>query len=195
MSALHVRKRMLARMWPSTRATGRSLALGMVLGMVALVVGQTAAVAAPAEQAGPAAPIRFVLAVDGREQANFTEIVEIASEIEVSEYQANGSSGVTLGKSFGKQKPPAVVLRRPFTASTEIWSWQDLALKGNPAARKSATLTMLNANGKNIATYQLENAWPSKIEIGAQRVDGSGPLSETVTLACDGLRRTNPTNP
>jgi phage tail-like protein len=129
---------------------------------------------------------------EGRDLATFTEVEEITSEIEPVEAMQNDPRGGTI-RPAGKQKPPKVILRRPFTAGMEIWTWHAQVLKGAMAtARKSAVLTMFNANNKAIATYHLENAWPSKIEIGAQKDDGSGPLSETVTLICDELRRIAP---
>ena len=41
------------------------------------------------------------------------------------------------------------------------------------AARKSCSLVMFNTKGKPVARYHLENAWPSKIEIGALKAGAS----------------------
>ncbi len=42
------------------------------------------------------------------------------------------------------------------------------AASGNmAAARESCSLVMYNVDGKPVARYHLEDAWPSKIEIGA----------------------------
>ena len=48
---------------------------------------------------------------------------------------------------------------------------------------------MYNAVGEPIARYQLTNAWPAKLEIGALKADAGSVLLETVTLVCERLRR------
>ena len=40
-----------------------------------------------------------------------------------------------------------------------------------------------------VARYHLENAWVSKIEIGALKAGASEVLMETVTIACETLQR------
>ena len=47
------------------------------------------------------------------------------------------------------------------------------------AARKSASLVMLAADGPATARYYLESAWPAKIEIGGLRAGSAEVLNET----------------
>lgn len=71
-----------------------------------------------------------------------------------------------------------------------MWTWHETARFGEMgAARKSCSLVMFDAAGKPVARYHLENAWPSKIELGALRAGSSEVLTETVTIVCDHLQR------
>jgi hypothetical protein len=51
---------------------------------------------------------------------------------------------------------------------------------------------MYNAEGKAVAKYWLEKAWPSKIEIGAMKAGATTVVYETVTLTCEQLQRVAP---
>jgi phage tail-like protein len=136
---------------------------------------------------------RFSLLIDGWEIASFSELAGLVAEVEATEYWETGSSGPTLGKLQGKQKPPTIVLRRGLTGGMELWAWHDAVRKGVVAsARKSATLTMFDSTGRPVVKYFLSNAWPSKIEIGALRAGASEALIETVTLTAENIQRVAP---
>ena len=51
---------------------------------------------------------------------------------------------------------------------------------------------MYNVDGKPVARYHLEHAWPAKIEIGALKAGASEVLMETVTMVCEHIQRVAP---
>jgi hypothetical protein len=51
---------------------------------------------------------------------------------------------------------------------------------------------MYSAEGKPVARYYLDHAWPSKLEIGAVKAGAGAVLTETLTLVCDQLQRVAP---
>ena len=59
-------------------------------------------------------------------------------------------------------------------------------------ARRSCSLVMYAADGKPVARYHMEHAWPAKIEIGALKAGASEVLMETVTLVCEHIQRVAP---
>ena len=74
----------------------------------------------------------------------------------------------------------------------DMLAWHQTVVEGlRTAARKSATLVMHNASGEPVARYHLENAWPSKVEIGAVKADSNDILIETVTFTATDVRRIN----
>ena len=60
------------------------------------------------------------------------------------------------------------------------------------AARKSCSLVMYNVDGKPVARYHMEHAWPAKIEIGGLKAGASEVLMETVVIVCEHLQRVAP---
>ena len=93
----------------------------------------------------------------------------------------------------GKRKPPHVVLKRGKNSSMELWAWHEAVLMGDiVAARKSCSLVMYNYDGKPVARYHLEHAWPAKLEIGALKAGASEVLMETVTIVCENIQRVAP---
>ena len=50
---------------------------------------------------------------------------------------------------------------------------------------RARSLVMYNYDGKPVARYHLENAWPSKMEIGALKAGSTEVLMETVTIVCE----------
>jgi phage tail-like protein len=133
---------------------------------------------------------RFSITIDGYEIASFSELQGITTEIEPVELLESTDKEVVLKKLPGKLRPPTVVLKRGKNSSMELWAWHEAARKADvAAARKSCSLTMYNVDGKPVARYWLEHAWPSKLEIGAVKAGHGEVLTETVTLVCEALQR------
>jgi phage tail-like protein len=48
---------------------------------------------------------------------------------------------------------------------------------------------MYGADGKPVARYHMENAWPSIVKVGALKAGANDVLMETVTIVCETLQR------
>ena len=136
---------------------------------------------------------RFSITIDGYEIASFAELLGITTEVEAVELMESTDKAVVLKKLPGKTKPPTLVLKRGKNASMELWAWHEAVLNGDiVAARKSCSLVMYSTDGKPVARYHLEHAWPSKLEIGGLKAGASEVLMETVTLVCEHIQRVAP---
>jgi phage tail-like protein len=134
---------------------------------------------------------RFQLVLDGTNFAGFTELSGISSGLEVVDFMESTETGVVIKKLPGKVTLPTIVLKRRMTVNPELFAWHTLAVKGKlPEARKTGTLSVMNSEGKEVAKFQILDAWPSKIEIGAMRAGASEILFETVTIVCESIERT-----
>jgi phage tail-like protein len=132
----------------------------------------------------------FVIQVDGIQVATFSELNGISTEVESVEYISTGPGGILHTKQYGKTLPPSVTLKRGLDTQTYMWSWHQAVLQGDPGARKTCSLQLFAAatspkTGQPIITYLLENAWPSRLEIGGLMAGASEVVFETVTLNCD----------
>lgn len=144
----------------------------LALAVVALG-GTTVAPGTAYAQQGEARP-RYSLVVDGQEVATFSEATFNA-----------------------RANPPTVVLKggRPIGQNLRVWHEAAHTIQqGRPApqSRKSASIVMYNYDGQPVARYHIENAWPSKMEIGGLRADSNEGLLETVTLTAERIQRVAP---
>ena len=151
--------------------------------MTALVMAGAFAPSAAAEGMSAA---RFSLVIDGAEVGSFAEATGLPAVAEPGD-----SAPIALKKLPGKRTPPTVTLKRGMS-STSLLRWASLPPGGGVVARKSASLVMYNVDGKPVARYHLEHAWPSKIEIGALKAGASEVLMETVTMVCEHIQRVAP---
>src|SRR3954447_5127985 len=136
---------------------------------------------------------RFSITIDGYEIASFSELQGITTEVEAVDFLESTDREVVFKKLPGKRKPPTVVLKRGKNNSMELWAWHEAVLLGDiVAARKSCSLVMYNYDGKPVARYHMEHAWPAKLEIGALKAGASEVLMETVTLVCERIQRVAP---
>src|SRR6185503_1315168 len=126
---------------------------------------------------------RFSISIDGTEIASFSELQGIASSVDL--IPSDDDPPLGRGKSL------TVVLRRPLNRDISMAAWHELVLLGDvAAARKSCSLVMFDAENRPVARYHLENAWPSKIEVGSLKAGTSGVvLMETVTMTCEFIQR------
>ncbi|TDV46186.1 phage tail protein [Actinophytocola oryzae] len=143
--------------------------------------------------AGTTDPItasRFSITIDGYEIAAFSELQGITTEVKPVEHLESTDKELILKKLPGKREPAIVKLKRGKTADMALWAWHEAVLQGDIiAARKSASLVMYGADGKPVARYHMENAWPSVVEIGALKAGANDVLMETVTIVCETLQR------
>jgi phage tail-like protein len=136
---------------------------------------------------------RFSITIDGSEIATFSELTGITTSVDVVDFIESSDKEVVMRKLPGKRNPPTVVLKRGKNNSMELWAWHEAVLQGNmAAARRSCSLVMYNVDGKPVARYHLEDAWPAKIEIGGLKAGASEVLMESVTLTCTHIQRVAP---
>ena len=136
---------------------------------------------------------RFSITIDGYEIAQFSELSGIVTEVEPVRFMESSDKEIIMKQLPGMVGVGKIVLKRGKNSSMELWAWHEAVLNGDiVAARKSASLVMYNYDGKAVARYHLEHAWPAKIEIGALKAGSSEVLMETVTIVCERIQRVAP---
>lgn len=157
--------------WTNQRMRRRVLlnrATGVAGAVVAVAVLPGSAAAEALAPIGAPGAAWISLSVAGLEIAEFAELGQLPPS--------------------GAKTPPTVTLKRGKNSSSELWAWNAAVVQGNPAAaRKSCSLVMYNVDGKPVARYHLEAAWPSKLE-----VDGLSAGPASLTLSCAQLQREFP---
>jgi phage tail-like protein len=138
----------------------------------------------------PITASRFSIVIDGYPIAAFSELAGITTEVKPVEHLESTDKELVLKKLPGKREPATVELKRGKTADMALWAWHEAVLNGDIlAARKSCSLVMYGPDGKPVARYHMENAWPSVVKVGAMKAGDNQVLMETVTIVCEMLQR------
>jgi phage tail-like protein len=135
-------------------------------------------------------PVSFTLKIGGKESAGvFKEATGLGSESEVSEIKRSLPNGRTqVIKAAVNTKWGDIELKRGVDTHGSLWNWRKLVIDGKlEAARRDCTVTMLDSEGRAVATYSIINAWPRKYTGGGLKA-GSKPVAvEGITLCHEGF--------
>lgn len=93
-------------------------------------------------------------------------------------------SAQSMSEAGGHAGPArSMTLARSHGWSPELWAWhQQVASGGVASARKDATVSVYDGNGRRLAQIMLAMAWPSKIASGATNA-APQQLQQTLTLS------------
>jgi len=140
----------------------------------------------------PMAGASFVLEGPGLALGTFTACRGLSTEVKVVEFREGGDPA-TVRKIPGPVSFHEFRLERPLNASRAASEWLQMVVDGHILdARKDCELAIIGTNGDAVARYQLDNAWPSNVEVGMVTIDGTDVLLETLTIACEHILRIAP---
>jgi len=130
----------------------------------------------------------FGLEVDGVRVAMLTEVSGLGWERDVIEVREGGDPDATPRRLPGRMKPGEVTLSRGLTTDLTFEQWmRDPVPVGQP--RRSVSIALFDAEGRAVARYHLEHAWPSKLAVTGLRSGGTEIALESLTLVHEGLER------
>ena len=139
----------------------------------------------------PLLGFNFLLELDGAIAGYFTECSGVGSENEIIEHKVVDKSGHEVVRKIpGRLKWTDISLKRGVTSDLQIWKWREDVVKGNmKAARKNATITMMDRTYKPVAKWHFTNAWPSKVSGPSFKSDDNNIGVEEVTIVHEGMYR------
>lgn len=132
---------------------------------------------------------RFEITVDGHQIGAFSDLAGIATEVETVDYMSSEDESVFLNRFAGLRKRISVRLVRPRGANPSIRTWYETAKVDPGRAMRKVMLSVHEGADKPAPRYVLQDAWPSKIEIGGLKGDASTSTMETVTMTCEFIQR------
>jgi len=135
----------------------------------------------------------FLLELEGAAAGYFTECNGIGSEHEIIEHKVVDKQGHEIVRKIpGRMKYTDVTLKRGITSAMDLWKWRDEIVQGDVvAARKNATITMLDRTYNPVATWHFTNAWPSKLTGPTMKADSNEIGVEEVVIVHEGMYREN----
>lgn len=140
----------------------------------------------------PLVAFKFGLEIEGKLSGFFTTVGGIGSESEVIEHKiVNPDSGETIIQKIpGRLTWTEVSLKRGVTSSIDVWQWRQAIVDGKvDDARTNCSVIAYNQANEEIARWNFENAWPSKVT-GPDMDSGSTDyMVEEMTIVHEGMTR------
>lgn len=143
----------------------------------------------------PVVGFQFALTIDDV-TGYFTEVSGIGSENAVATHKVvtTEAKEVTI-QVPGRVEWGEVTLKRGLTDSFEFWNWREMVITGDTeGARRPVTITMFARDYTEIVSWQLTNAWPSKLSGPSIAADSNDFAIEELTIVHEGLTRDNNAN-
>lgn len=131
----------------------------------------------------------YKVLIDQKEEAGFSEVSAPDITADPIEYREGNMAGKTPGKQPGLLKYSNVTLKRGTTDSQVFWNWiKDI--QSGKAARKTVVITLMDDEMNEAASWQLEQAWPTKYTAPDFNATGNEIAIESLELVTEGITRT-----
>lgn len=127
----------------------------------------------------------------GGTKIGFTEVSGLDVETEVIEYRHGASPVHSKIKMPGMQKYSNITLKRGvFASDNEYYDWWN-TVQLNTIERRDITIKLLNEDGDPVITYNVANAWPTKVQSASLKADASEAAIESMEIVHEGLTIVN----
>lgn len=125
----------------------------------------------------------FSFELDGVEVAYFTGVSGLSLEYDVINFkQTNGQMKNEI-KRPGKPKYSEVVFKRGFTADDKLYKWFDEVLEAkDKPPYKTASIVIHDRTGAEVARFNLDRCWPSKLSVSDLQAGSDEVMVEEVTI-------------
>jgi phage tail-like protein len=133
----------------------------------------------------PYSALNFFVEIDGITVAGFSECSGLSTETDVIEYREGGEP-TRPRKLPGLTRYAPIVLKRGITKNRDLWKWRKTVIDGR-VSRRSVSIILLDEERKEVARWNVVNAWPSKWEGPHLNAKTSEVALETLELVHEGL--------
>src|SRR2546423_12590143 len=135
------------------------------------------------QRSDPLPDFRFLVEIDGIQQASFMECSGLGSHIEVVEYREGAEPGV-VRKRPGRTMYPDIVLRWGVTQSRELYDWHLAGIQGK-LQRKSGSVVLLDRDGAEKVWRNFSEALPSHWTGATLTAMSNDVAIESLTITCE----------
>ena len=145
-----------------------------------------------ADREDPLVAFKFGLEIEGKLSGYFTTVGGIGSESEVVEHKiVNPDTGETIIQKIpGRLTWTEVTLKRGVTSSIDVWQWRQEVVDGKvDDARTNCSSIAFNQANEEIARWNFDMAWPSKVTGPDMDSGGTDYMVEEMTIVHEGMTR------
>ena len=142
-----------------------------------------------AEMIYPYKKYNYKVLIDNKEEAGFNEVSSPDVTADPIEYREGNTAGKTPGKQPGILKYSNVTLKRGTTDSQIFVAWMK-DIQAGKATRKTVVITLMDDEMKEVASWQLEKAWPTKYTAPDFNATSNEVAIESLELVTEGVTGT-----
>lgn len=144
-----------------------------------------------ARDTDPLVSFHFAIEVQGQITGFFTECSGLGSEHEIIEHKVVDERGRELiQKVPGRMKWQDISLKRGITGQMDVWEWRKMVEDGDvEGARRNGSIVMFDQELKEVARWNFERAWPTKVTGPSLQADSNAFGIEEMTITHEGLTR------
>jgi phage tail-like protein len=145
-----------------------------------------------ADREDPLVAFKFGLEIEGKLSGFFTSVGGIGSESEIVEHKVvNPDTGETIIQKIpGRLTWTDISLKRGVTSNIDVWQWRQQVVEGKvDDARTNCSVIAYNQANEEIARWNLENAWPSKVTGPDMDAGSTDYMVEEMTIVHEGMAR------
>ena len=138
-----------------------------------------------ASMENPLVAFKFGLEIEGKLAGYFQTVSGIGSESEVIEHKVvdDGTGETIIQKIPGRLTWSDITLKRGVTSSVDVWEWRQEVVDGKvDDARTNCSIIAYNQTNDEVARWNLESAWPSKIAGPEMDSGGTDLMVEEMTI-------------
>lgn len=136
----------------------------------------------------PLGKFRYKVEIEGVTAGGFTEVSGFDASIDVIEYR-EGDMVQTPMKLPGLKKYGNITLKKGVMDTKALYDWMAVGLEKN-VRRATVTITLIDINGADAASWQVINAWPTKYTAPDFNATSSEIAVDTLEIAHEGMTRT-----
>lgn len=137
----------------------------------------------------PLPKYRYRVEIEGIGVAGFSEVTGYEASMEATEYREGNMKAPTPIKLAGIRKYGNITLKWGVTANMDLYKWISGSFEG-PIVRKTVSVILMDDESKDVAAWQIINAWPVKYTGTDFNATSSEVAVETLELAHEGMTRT-----
>ncbi|HSE46925.1 MAG TPA: phage tail protein [Gemmatimonadales bacterium] len=144
-----------------------------------------------AVQGDPLVGFNFGVEFSGVIGGYFTEASGLGSEHEIIEHKIVSQDGREIIRKIpGRLKWGDITLKRGITANMDFWEWRKQVEDGLVGqARRNGSVVMFDETYTEVARWNFENAWPSKVSGPSVNSTSNEVGIEEITIVHEGIER------
>lgn len=142
-------------------------------------------------QSDPTLSVHFMLELNGI-SGYFMSVDGLGSETELIEQKLVDEQGIAINRRIpGRLTWGDITLKRGLTTNIDFFEWMKEAIADPSSARRDGSIILYNHTMTEIARWNFEKAWPSKVTGPSFAADSSEVMVEEIVLVHEYIERVN----